>query len=141
LDRRGGILLVANFDMTDPKHWLALFIGIILIALGGIPLLSKWGLVDFNLPLSMLGVIEGIALWIISAAGFYLLIDSFFEEPGIRILSILVSLAVLAVGIIPLLHSFGTIAFSIPFLSTTIYYIVFVVEGIFLVIASFTMML
>lgn len=133
--------MIANFDFTDPKHWLALLVGLLLIAVGGIPLLNSWGLIDFNIPESLLGIIGSIALWVISAAGFYLLIDAFFEDEGIQKMTFLIAFVVLAIGIIPLLYQFGIIAFTIPFLSPVLYYAVFVVEGIFLVIASFTMLL
>lgn len=127
------------FDFDDPKNWSALLIGIILMALGLIPLLNKWGVIGFNLPGFLLGIFSNIALYILAAGGLYLLIDSFMEDDTTRVISIGVALAIIAIGLIPLLNSFGVIGFTIPFLSPTLYQILFVLEGLFLFIAAFAM--
>ena len=36
--------------LDEPKYWLSLIAGIIVTALGGIPLMNYWGWIGFNLP-------------------------------------------------------------------------------------------
>lgn len=121
------------FDFDDPKNWSALLIGILLMALGLIPLLNGWGIIGFTLPAFLTTIVPKIALYLIAGAGVYLLIDSFMEDDTTRIISILVALAVVAIGIL------GILGFKIPFLGETLYNILFVIEGLFLFIAAFAM--
>ncbi|MBW2999135.1 hypothetical protein KY339_00555 [Candidatus Woesearchaeota archaeon] len=118
----------------------SLIIGLILLALGLIPLLNNWGVIAFVLPAFLSNVIAAIALWIIAGGGLYLVIDTFLEWGNpMAWLSFIVGIVVLAVGLIPLLNSFGVIGFNIPFLSVTVYNIIFVIEGFALFLASFFM--
>ncbi len=128
------------FDFDDPKNWVAVIIGLLLLALGLIPLLNNFGVIGFGLPGFLNGIVSKIGLWIVAAGGLFLLIDSFLEDHSMRMISIVVALLILAVGIIPLLNSFGIIGFTIPFLSVNVYNIIFVIEGLFLLIAAFAMM-
>lgn len=129
-----------GFDFDDPKNWGALLVGLIITALGAIPLLNGWGVIGFSLPGFIETVVSAIGLWVIAAVAFYLMINSFMEDDTMRVVSIIVALVLLAVGIIPLLHTFGVIGFTIPFLSVTVYNVIFVLEGLFLIFAAFAMM-
>lgn len=129
-----------GFDFDDPKNWSALILGLVIASLGAIPLLNSFGVIEFSLPAFLSGIISSIGLWIIAGAGFYLMITSFLEDDTMRVVSIIVALAVLAIGIIPLLNSFGIIGFTIPFLSVNVYNIIFVIEGLFLIFAAFAML-
>jgi len=122
------------------RSFPSLIAGLILCTLGSIPLLSQYGVINSPLPESLTGLLTNIALYIISAGGVYLLIDAFLEwGEKIAWVTLVLSFVVLAIGIVPLLNQFKIISFNLGPLSMTAYYIVFVLEGIFLVIAAFAM--
>jgi hypothetical protein len=125
------------FDFDDPKNWSALLIGLLMMALGIIPLLNSFDVIGFGGFLS--GILPKIATYLLAAGGIYLLIDSFMEDDHWRVISIIVALSIIAIGIIQILASFNIIGFSIPFITDTVYYVLFVIEGFFLVMASFVM--
>jgi len=125
--------------LDEPKGWIALFVGLVVAALGVIPLLNQFGVIAFNLPEFILNIIPAIAIWLIAGVAFFLFIDSFMEDDAMRVISIIVALALLAVGVIQILFKFGVIGWGIPFLTDTVYLILFVVEGLFLIIAAFAM--
>ena len=126
------------FDFDDPKNWSAIIIGFLLMALGILPLLQKFKIITFA------GFLTGswlmtVAPYLLAAGGIYLLIDSFMEDDHMRIISILVSLAIIAVGVINVLYTFKIIGFNVPFVGPILYYTLFIIEGLFLVIAAFAM--
>ena len=127
------------FDFDDPKNWSALIVGLLLMALGIIPLLNGWGVISFGLPSFLSNMIPMIATYILALGGILLLIDSFMEDDTLRIISIVISLVIIAAGIIPILNNFGVIGFTIPFLNALVFNILFVLEGLFLTIAAFAM--
>ena len=125
------------FDFDDPKNWSALIVGLLLMALGIIPLLNKLKVIGFGSFLNSL--VPTIATFILAAGGIYLLIDSFMEDDHMRMMSIIVAIVIIAVGIIQMLHGFNIIGFEIPFVNDVVYYILFVIEGLFLFLAAFFM--
>lgn len=128
------------FNWDDPKTLANLFIGLVVIALGLLPLLNYFGLIGFTLPAFLSNVVAKIALYVIAGLGIWLLIDGFLEDSHIRMITIVIALVVLVLGLIPLLSSFGVIG-SVPFLSFVlqpmVFNVIFVIEGIFLIIAAF----
>jgi hypothetical protein len=124
--------------LDEPKGWVALFIGIVVVALGGIPLLSKLGVIGFNLGF-LENAIGVVGAYIIVAVGLYLLIDSFMEYDELRVISVIVAIVVVAIGLITSLHSLGMLGFGIPSITPLVYSIIFVIEGIFLILAAFVM--
>ena len=122
--------------MGGPRKPLSLISGFIFLALGAIPLLHSMGVIGFNLPLSPVGVF----LWIVAlAGGIILLWDAIGEnmavmgmQQQVRIATLIVGLAMLAIGAIPILNSMGTIAFSIPEFAETIKNVLFVIVGFLL---------
>lgn len=118
----------------------SLLVGILLIVLGAIPLLHSWGALPFGLPGFLGSFIATIATYLIAAGGFYLLIDGFLQWGNpFAWVTFSVALIVIALGLIPILYSFGALPFTLPFLSETFYSIIFTVEGIFLFIGAFIM--
>ncbi len=126
------------FD-NEPKNWAALLIGLLVLALGLIPLLNQWGIIGFEFPGFLTSLIGTIGLWVIAGIGLYLLISSFLEDDMMRIISIVVAGVILLLGLIPILHQFNVIGFGLGFITVTWYYFLFAVEGIFLILAAFTM--
>ena len=127
---------MAQFD--EPKGRWSIFIGILVMALGLIPLLSGWGVLGFNLPEFIIKIIPAIAIWALPALAFFLFIDAVDEDDGIKAFTIIIGLLFLALGVVQILSKFGVIGFGLP-LSDMVYQILFVVEGLFLFIATFAM--
>ncbi len=119
--------------MGGPRKPLSVISGFVFLALGLIPLLNKFGVIGFNLPLSPVGMF----LWIIAlAGGIILLWDAIGENMAMmgfaqqaRVATLIVGLTMLAMGAIPILHSMNVIGFDIPQMADTIKNVLFVVVG------------
>ncbi len=130
------------FGFEAEKSIPSLIVGLLLLALGGIPLLGQLGLVGLALPGFLTGVIGSIAIYIVAAGGLYMIIDGFLEgidEPN-GIFTFVIGLIILVIGIINILSGVGILGFTIPFMTTMVFNILFVVEGLFLAIGAFFMM-
>lgn len=128
--------------MIEAKDWISLLVGIVLTALGLLPLLNKWGAGPswFALPWLPLQ----FAAFIVAIAGFYLMIESVIEitnSNAIGWVSFMIATLLMATGILQVLARFsiGPEWFALPFIKETVYLIIFVVEGLFLMIAMFAM--
>jgi hypothetical protein len=82
--------------------------------------------------------------WIVAGAGLYLAVNSVIEITNSNIVgwwSFGVATAVLIIGLLPLLHTFGIGPdwFAFKWLGRTIYNVIFIVEGFFLMVATFAM--
>jgi len=120
--------------MMQMRDWVIGLIGIIIGALG---LLSLIGFLPFELSKSVL-------VWFAALAGFVLLYAAIIEITNSNVLgtvSIIVAGIVLIVSLLPALNSLGWLgswaAFS--WIGETIYKLVLIVEGVFLMIATFAM--
>lgn len=125
--------------MHSVRHWISFFVGAIIFVLGLFPLIGKanWLGPINSLPGSILA-------YIVAFGGLYIIIDSFFEftfHSGIGIATLLVGLLVLGLGMVVILHNFGVIGFSIPFMAESgiVYNILFILEGLFLMMGTFVM--
>ena len=125
----------------DVLSWISLPLGLVLIALGLIPLMQTFNLITWGLPVFLSGLIGSFVPFIISIVAIYLIIEAFLEDitDAMGIITAVVSLIVLALGIIVILGSFGVIGFTIPFLSMTLYNALFIILGILAIIAAFIM--
>lgn len=118
------------------RHWTSFFVGLVILCFGLFHLIGKkaW--------LGPVGGLTGTILaYILAIGGLYVIIDAFFEfsfHSGIGIATLIIGLLFFGLGIINVLASFGVITFSVP-IATMIYNILFVVEGVFLMIACFVM--
>ena len=122
--------------MMQMKDWISGAVGAAIFLLGFLPLWYKSTFFD-NLPVSLL-------TWIVAGAGLYLAMNSIVEITNSNIIgwwSFGVAITVLIIGLFPLLHSFGTgpAWFEFKWLNRTAYNIIFIVEGFFLMIATFAM--
>ncbi len=126
-------------DLSDPRGWISLIIGILVLVLGALPILNQFKILPFGLPGFLVSAIGMISIYLLAAIGIYLLIVGFMEDDTIRVITILIAFIVIAIGIIQILAMFKIIGFSIPFLTPLMYNILFVIEGIFLIIAAFAM--
>lgn len=131
--------------MMEAKDFVSFLVGLLLFCGGLFPLLSKFGVgpdwfsLSF-LPLTVFG-------WIIAVGALYLVINSIIEitnSSSIGFLSIIVAFVCLIIGVLPLLHSFGIGPefFALTFLggfSAYLYNVIFMAEGMFLMLAMIFM--
>lgn len=120
------------------RHWASFFVGAIIFCLGFFPLIGKSAWLG---PISN-SVILVIGQYIVAIGGLYIIIDSFFEftfHSGLGIATLIVGLIVFALGLVTILHDMGQISFHIGFLNAIVYQILFILEGLFLMIGCFVM--
>ena len=128
--------------MLTLKDWVSFLVGAVIGAFGLLPILNRvnigpsWFALEF-LPIALFS-------YIVAGAGFYLMIESIIEitnSNAVGWISFLVAVVVLAIGILPTLSKFGVGPswFAFAWLSPFIYHIIFVIEGLFLMIAMFAM--
>lgn len=132
--------------MMTAKDWLSFFVGAIVGAVGALPLLHKYmGIGPAFFDLSFLPVT--ILAYAIAGVGFYLIINSFIEITNsnpIGWFSFLLAGLIVATGVLKALGDMGVVTgfLALPFLnaiSPVFYHVVFIIEGLFLMIACFAM--
>ena len=119
--------------MMQIRDWVSGIIGALIFLLGLAPFLGF-----FNTDFVTLTIIT----WIISITGIILLQDSIVEIANSNIIgwtSLIIALVALVIGILPILNGFGIgpSFFGFPWISRTIYNVFFMIEGLFLMIATF----
>ncbi|MBN1157043.1 hypothetical protein JXA85_05470 [Candidatus Woesearchaeota archaeon] len=127
--------------MMEGRDWLSMFVGIILAAFGAMPLLAR-PIPSLTKMARFTEGASGIFIYIVAIMGFYLMINSIIEitnSNSIGGFSFLVALVFFAIGVLQLLQTYGVISFFKLSISPMIYYIIFVIEGLFLMIAAFAM--
>ena len=122
--------------MMQTRDWISGLVGAVIFLLGLLPLLGKFAFLN-NLPAALL-------TWIVAGAGFYLAVNSIIEITNSNIVgwwSFIVATAVLIIGLFPLLHTFGIGPswFEFNWLKGAAYNIIFIIEGAFLMVATFAM--
>ena len=122
--------------MMQTRDWISGLVGALIFLLGLMPILGKFTFLG-GLPITLL-------IWILAGAGFYLAINSIIEITNSNIVgwwSFIIAISILLIGLFPLLHSFGVGPgwFEFSWLTRTAYNILFIIEGAFLMIATFAM--
>jgi hypothetical protein len=96
------------------RNWISFFMGVVLLAMGLIPLLFMYKVIGFTIPVLPALIFKILAI----VGGFLLLFDATKETLHGRKLymwmSILCGLPILALGVIPVLNEFKVIAFQLP---------------------------
>jgi hypothetical protein len=131
--------------MIEAKDIISFIVGILLFALGLLPLLNSFGIGPAWMGMKFLPVT--ILSWIVAVGALYLVIDSVIEitnSSAVGFVSIIIAFVCLAIGVLPILHGFGIgpSFFALTFLgavSKYLYHIVFMLEGLFLMIAMVAM--
>ncbi len=132
--------------MMEAKDIVSFIIGALLFILGLFPLLHQFGIGPswFNvwsfLPATVIS-------WIVAVGALYLVVDSVIEitnSSAVGFVSIIVAFICLLIGVLPILHGFGIGPdfFALEFLGPVTDYlfnIVFMIEGLFLMIAMVAM--
>jgi len=129
--------------MMNPEDWFYGGIpGIALVALGLLPILNTYKIVN----VAWFGLIgkylsASIVMWLIAVSALFLVYQSTQEimnSNSMGWISISIGLALLAIGGLQILTSFGVnIGFKLPVFPVMIYQVFMVVEGIFLFLSMF----
>ena len=122
--------------MMQTRDWISGLVGLIIFLLGLLPMIGYLTFLNDLAP--------SLLIWIVAGAGFYLALNSIIEITNSNIVgwwSFGVAIAVLIIGLLPLLHSFGIgpAWFEFNWLNRKAYDVIFIVEGFFLMIATFAM--
>lgn len=123
--------------MHSIRHWISFFTGLLILLLGLLPLIGKAALLG---PMNSLP--GTILAYILAFGGLFVIVDSFFEfsfHSGVGIATLIIGLLVFALGLLMVLGNHGVLSFKIGFLTTLIYNILFILEGLFLMIGCFIM--
>jgi hypothetical protein len=128
----------------DTSDYFSGFMGLIIFALGLVPLLEQFGVVKWGVSAFIASSWFLSALpYLLAGLGLYLAIESLVEltnSNGIGWLSLLIGLTIMVMGLLPALNAFGIgpglFGIIVP---QTIYHIIFIIEGLFLMIAMFAM--
>lgn len=128
--------------MIEAKDWISLFVGAIVFSLGLLPILNGMNVGPSWFALSFLPV--QIFAYIIAIAGFYLMVESVIEITNSNAIgwwSFVIAGLLMTVGILQVLAKFnvGPSWFEFSWLKPMAYYLIFMVEGLFLMIAMFAM--
>jgi len=115
----------------EPNEIINTILGLLLIVIGVLLAGTQFGFLPFILPAFFDNVISMALIYILAGVGLWLIIDGFMEwDDWPTWPTLIVGLLILAVGIINILANFKVIGFSITFIPSIIYYVLFVVEGI-----------
>lgn len=120
------------------------FIGVIVFLFGLFPILEALNVLNLGVTaLYQSSVFIAALPYVLAALGFYLAIEAVIEltnSNSIGWLSFLIGIVIMVVGILPVLAGFGILpaflGFTLPVMA---YYVIFTVEGLFLMIAMFAM--
>jgi len=130
--------------LMEAKDWISGLVGLLVLLVGLIPILESFKVINLGFS-NIMGTSAFLTAlpFILAILGFYLAIESLIELTNsnhIGWLSFFIGAIIMVVGILPALQSFGIgpglFGFQPPIL---IYNIIFIVEGIFLIIAMFAM--
>jgi hypothetical protein len=128
--------------MMETKDIMSGFVGLLLAAAGALPLLHGMGVGPKDFALSWFPL--QFASYIIAIMGLYLLWNSVIEITNSNAIgwwSFMFAGLVMVAGIFQVLHKMnvGPDYFEVKFLKDTLYHVVFLIEGLLLMIAMFAM--
>jgi hypothetical protein len=113
------------------RSWLSMLFGLALFAVGGLPLLNLFGVIDFTIP-----ALPNLVLRIMFlVAGALLLWDASYEvynNKGFMWMSLIFGLPILVLGLIPVLFDYGVIGFSLDFMPQLVSDILTAIAGVIL---------
>jgi uncharacterized membrane protein len=118
-----------------PRKPISLLLGLAFLALGIVPLLNHFGVLEFEIPFIGETIIH--VLSIIGAV--FLLLDGMSEgmafggmQQQLKTATFIVAIVLLAVGLVPLLNTFGVIGFGLPAFVGSLVNVLFVLTGVLL---------
>ncbi|MEA2038047.1 MAG: hypothetical protein U9O94_11170 [Nanoarchaeota archaeon] len=118
--------------MMEAKDWISGLVGGVILCLGLLPLLNSSGIgpswFNFTLPIKLLS-------WIVVIGGFYLIINSFIEITNSNVVGWVSFLTAAVITVLGVLQVLG----KITWISGVVFNYIFIVLGVFLIIATFAM--
>ncbi len=117
------------------KSWASLIVGIVIIALGAIPIAQDIGMITWEVPKGP--EIEMVLLIILAIASFYLAINGFMEiliNPGIGYASIGIGCVVGLASALKILNQFSSV---LGYFESTLLNVVFFIVGSLLLLGAF----
>ena len=122
--------------MMQLRDWIAGGVGALIFFLGLLPMLGVLTFLN-DLPATVL-------IWIVAIGALYLVYAAIVEITNSNVMgtaTIIVAGVTFIIGLLPILHSFGIgpAWFEFNWLNRTAYNIIFIIEGFFLMIATFAM--
>ena len=118
--------------MMEGKDWMSGLAGLLILALGLLPLLNGRGVgpswFALSLPVKLLS-------YVVVVGGFYLIINSFIEITNSNVIGWLSFFVAAVITILGVLQVLG----KISWISGMVFNIVFIIMGLFLIIATFAM--
>ena len=120
-----------GFVVTGTKKWVGLIFAILFFLISAYVFATFFGA---NLPLGFLDFLlnELVLAWIVLVGSIYLIFDSITELGHKRLRSLLAALIGLLLGLVPVLHQFKLIPFTIPF-GVVVYALSMIILGGFLI--------
>jgi len=114
------------------KDWISGLVGAVILCLGLLPLLNNMGMgpswFAFSLPVKLLS-------YVVVIGGFYLVINSFIEITNSNVIGWVSFLAAAVITVAGVLQVLG----KISFIKGMVFNIIFIILGLFLMIATFAM--
>ena len=126
--------------LGSSKKTISIFLGLVFLAFGLIPVLYEYKLIGFTIP-----TVPQIVLWVLGVVGGVLLLMDALRESqemvnkGLMIPTLILGLVLLAFSVVPLLNQFGLISFALPAIGSTIVYILFAIAGLLLIVGGLAM--
>jgi hypothetical protein len=117
--------------ITGTKKWIGLLLAVLFFLLSIYILGSRLGYLGFLGFLDFF-INDVVLAWIVLVGSLFLVADSITELGHKRLRSILAALICLLLGLVPVLHSFNVIGFTIPF-GVVVYALVMILLGGFLI--------
>ncbi|MBW2975019.1 hypothetical protein KY366_04850 [Candidatus Woesearchaeota archaeon] len=118
--------------MMEAKDWISGLVGTVILCMGLFPLLNARGIgpgwFALNLPVKLLS-------WVVVAGGFYLIINSFIEITNSNVVGWVSFLTAAVVTFLGVMQVLG----KITWISGIVFNIIFIIIGLFLMIATFAM--
>ena len=127
--------------MMQARDWVSGAVGAALFLLGLLPFLHSFGKGSawwsFSLPIALMG-------WLVAIGGFYLIINSFIEITNSNIVgwvSLCIAAIITVLGVLHVLGSIGILSgfLAVQWIPSLMFNIIFMVLGLFLVIATVAM--
>lgn len=122
--------------MMQFRDWISGAVGAVIFLMGFLPIIGKLEFLN-NLPVTVI-------VWIVAVAGLYLVWNSIIEITNSNVIgtiSIIAAGVCLLAGLLPILHSLniGWGWFELKWLPRMFYNFILIIEGVFLMVATFAM--
>lgn len=127
------LILVGTFLL--PKIIRYAVHGLILLALGLIPLLYQFAIIDFTF--GDAGIIKYVVAVVLVFTARSLILEGVKEESFVRWVSIIMGILIILLTAIPALHKLGALTFTIPEYPAIVDSVIYIIAAVFLFAGMF----